>query len=61
MNTASNHQEICQHQHICVITEIPTDGKIKQQEKVYVKCSQCNEVLPIQTIEQKTIEVPLIK
>jgi hypothetical protein len=34
---------ICRHDEICVITEIPTDGISRQQEKVYVKCLLCDE------------------
>jgi flavoprotein len=54
-----DNSEICQHEDICVIEEIPTDGINRQQGKVYVKCKLCSQILPIRSIEQKTIEVPL--
>lgn len=57
--TIGKQNVICRHEEICVFTEIPTDGIVRQQEKVYVKCLLCDEVLPIRVIEQRTIEVPL--
>ncbi len=55
-----NEIKICHHEEICLVTEIPTDGKVQQAVKTYVKCSICNEILPIRSVTQKQIEVPLI-
>lgn len=54
-------QKYCLHRNICIVTEIPTDGVLYQQSKKYVKCEDCNKILPIQRITTEEIKVPLIK
>lgn len=53
-------EELCQHSDIVLITETPTDGKQFQLDKKYVKCADCGEILPINSITVETIFTPLI-
>lgn len=55
-----NRKSECLHMNILVITEIPTDGINQQTEKIFVKCADCSEILPIQTITTETRYVPLV-
>lgn len=49
----------CEHRNIEFVTEIPTNGKSFQQEKKYVRCEDCKELLPIDRIIFTEIKVPL--
>ncbi len=49
----------CIHSEIVVVTETPTNGKIFQPSKTYIKCAICGEILPIKRITRENINIPL--
>jgi len=49
----------CLHTHIEYVTIHPTDGKMCQADATFFRCADCKEHLPIVSISETTINVPL--
>lgn len=49
----------CVHTHLVMVEETPTDGKICQPTKFYVKCGNCGHQMYTTLITKETIEIPL--
>ena len=54
---SSKRVVMCYHDSICIVTEIPTNGKYYHPERQYVKYILYEEILPIRRVIQETIKV----
>ena len=51
--------EKCDHSHLIVVKETPTDGLYMEMPKRYVVCKLCGAYMNIRMIEYAEIEVPI--
>ena len=49
----------CCHTEICIVEQKPTDGNVIQPTKIFIECTECNQILPIHRIIKREEKIPL--